>query len=53
MVAVAQVTLLVVQVVGVLWLLGATAGVFGGPRWWMPALLVGGAAVGSRELMGE
>ncbi|MFD8512791.1 GTPase [Streptomyces antimycoticus] len=46
MVAVAQVTLLVVQVVGVLWLLGATAGVFGGPRWWMPALLVGGAAVG-------
>ncbi len=47
MVAVVQMTVLVVQVVGVLWLLGAVAGVFGGPRWWMAALLVaGGAAVG-------
>ncbi|WP_413809446.1 GTPase [Streptomyces sp. OE57] len=47
MVAAAQVTVLLVQVMGVLWLLGAMAGVFGGPGWWMPALLVmGGAAVG-------
>ncbi|MFC9225576.1 GTPase [Streptomyces hygroscopicus] len=47
MVAVVQMAVLVVQVVGVLWLLGAVAGVFGGPRWWMAALLVaGGAAVG-------
>ncbi|WP_069865735.1 GTPase [Streptomyces malaysiensis] len=47
MVAAAQVTLLLLQVVGVLWLLGAVAGVFGGAAWWMPVLLVmGGAAVG-------
>ncbi|CDR09791.1 GTPase [Streptomyces iranensis] len=47
MVAAAQVTVLLVQVMGVLWLLGAMAGVFGGPEWWMPALLVlGGAVVG-------
>ncbi|MGV9853379.1 GTPase [Streptomyces sp. NPDC003442] len=47
MAAAAQVTVLLVQVMGVLWLLGAMAGVFGGPEWWMPALLVmGGAAVG-------
>ncbi|GDY53684.1 hypothetical protein SVIO_043070 [Streptomyces violaceusniger] len=47
MVAAAQVTVLLAQVMGVLWLLGAMAGAFGGPEWWMPALLVaGGAAVG-------
>ncbi|GAA0971803.1 hypothetical protein GCM10009574_021520 [Streptomyces asiaticus] len=47
MVAAAQVTVLLAQVIGVLWLLGAMAGVFGGPEWWMPTLLVlGGAAVG-------
>ncbi|MET7761592.1 YfjP family GTPase [Streptomyces sp. NPDC005393] len=47
-VAAAQVALLVVQVVGVVWLLGVVAGLFGGVEWWLPALLTtGGAAVGS------
>ncbi|OPF73916.1 ATP-binding protein [Streptomyces antioxidans] len=47
MVTAAQVTVLLVQVMGVLWLLGAMAGVFGGPERWMPVLVVvGGAAVG-------
>ncbi|MET8014575.1 GTPase [Streptomyces sp. NPDC005271] len=46
-VAAAQVALLVVQVVGVVWLLGVVAGLFGGVEGWMPALLTtGGAAVG-------
>ncbi|WAP56061.1 GTPase [Streptomyces sp. S465] len=47
MVAAVQMALLVAQVVGVLWLLGAVAGVFGGPEWWLSALPVtGGAVVG-------
>ncbi|WP_107097120.1 GTPase [Streptomyces sp. NBRC 110028] len=49
-VAATQVVLLVLQVVGAVWLVGAVAGLFGGPRWWAPAVLVAGAALAGTGL---
>ncbi|MFD7505542.1 GTPase [Streptomyces sp. NPDC059850] len=44
----AQVALLVLQVVAAVWLVGAVAGLFGGPGWWAPvALAAGGALAGT------
>ncbi|MFI0817986.1 GTPase [Streptomyces sp. NPDC021098] len=49
-VAVTQVVLLVLQVVGAVWLAGAVAGLFGGPEWWAPAALVAGGALAGAGL---
>ncbi|MGR3937951.1 GTPase [Streptomyces sp. BRA346] len=49
-VAAAQVVLLVLQVVGAVWLVGAVAGLFGGPGWWLPAALVAGGALAGTGL---
>ncbi|QLH21810.1 GTPase [Streptomyces sp. Rer75] len=46
-VAAAQVVLLVLQVVGAVWLVGAVAGLFGGPGWLPAALVAGGALAGT------
>ncbi|WP_431771064.1 GTPase [Streptomyces cucumeris] len=50
MVASAQVALLLVQVVALVWLVGVVAGLFGGPLWWPPAMLLSGAVTVSAGL---
>ncbi|QKV94931.1 50S ribosome-binding GTPase [Streptomyces sp. NA02950] len=49
-VASAQVALLLVQVVAVVWLVGIVSGLFGGPEWWLPSMLLSGAVAVSAGL---